>query len=191
MMGLRASQLAALSFTECRLPAERMLGHDGKRGPFIDAFAGAQSAWDFMRPALAAGINGSCFGILEKAQHALDRGDAWLPASGLDAARDELALLRARVHSSQLLALRAAWKYDSGGRASMDASMAKAFASTLAMEVAHRVAQMFPLQAAQSGHAFEKFYRDAKAFDILEGTGDMQRLMIARAFEGTGQGRPQ
>ncbi len=184
MMGLRASQLAALSLTECRLPATRMLGHDGRRGPFIDAFAGAQSAWDFMRPALAAGINGACRGVLDTAQRALDDGQAALSAAAFEAAQDELELLRARVHGSQLMALRAAWRYDAGERISADASMAKAHASTLAMEVAHRVAQMFPLQAAQRGHAFEKFYRDAKAFDILEGTGDMQRLMIARAYEG-------
>jgi len=106
-----------------------------------------------------------------------------LAAAQFKAAQDELELLRARVHSSQLLALRAAWRFDAGHRASMDASMAKAHASTLAMELAHCIAQMFPLQAVQRGHAFEKFYRDAKAFDILEGTGDMQRLMIARAYD--------
>lgn len=181
MLGLRASQLAALSFNEVRLPAVAMLGHDGKRGPFIDAFAGAQNAWDYMRPALAAGINGSSRGVIDAAQAALDRGEADLDAAAFEAAQDELEVLRARVHASQLLALRAAWRFDEGQRVSTDASMAKAHASTLAMDVAHRVAQVFPLQATQSGHLFEKFYRDAKGFDILEGTGDMQRLMIARA----------
>lgn len=183
MMGLRASQLASLSFNEVRLPAERMLGHDGRRGPLIDAFTGAQSAWDYMRPGLAAVINGSCFGILEVAQYALDRDEAALSAVQLNAAKDELRTLRARVQSSQLLALRAAWRYDSGERASVDASMAKAYASTLAMKVAHNIAQIFPHLVVQRGHPIEKFYRDAKSFDIVEGTGDMQRLMIARAYD--------
>jgi acyl-CoA dehydrogenase len=183
MMGLRASQLAALSFIDCAVPAERMLGHNGRRGPLVDAFVGAQNAWDYMRPALAAGINGNCAGMIETAERCLAAGEAPLTAAACEAARDELRLFRARVHSAQLLALRAAWKFDSGQRASLDASMAKAFSSTLAMELAHRLARLFPLHAVQRGHPFEKFYRDAKAFDILEGTGDIQRLMIARAFE--------
>jgi acyl-CoA dehydrogenase len=185
MMGLRASQLAALSFTACVVPAQRMLGHNGRRGPLIDAFAGAQGAWDYMRPALAAGINGSCAAMIERAERVMATGDALLTAAETEAAREELRLFRARVHSAQLLALRAAWKFDSGQSASVDASMAKAFSSTLAMELAHRLARLFPLQAVQRGSPFEKFYRDAKAFDILEGTGDMQRLMIARAFHAS------
>jgi acyl-CoA dehydrogenase len=182
MMGLRASQLSALSFEHCVLSPAHMLGHTGRRGPLIDAFTGAQSAWDYMRPALAAGINGTCAGILAYAEGCLDTGEAVLPRARLAAAYDEIDVLRARVQASQMLALRAAWIYDSGGRASLDASMAKAMASTLAMDVAQRLAAMLPLQAASRGNPLEKFFRDAKAFDILEGTGDMQRLMIARAF---------
>lgn len=183
MMGLRASQLSALSFIECELPAENMLGHTGKRGPLVDAFTGAQSAWDYMRPALAAGINGTCFGMLAYAQRCLDAGEATLSRARLGAAYEELDLLRARTHAAQLLALRAAWKYDSGAPTSLDASLAKATSATLAMDVAQRLAGLLPIHAASKGNALEKFFRDAKAFDILEGTGDMQRLMIARAFE--------
>lgn len=182
MMGLRASQLSTLSFDHCVLSPAQMLGHTGKRGPLIDAFTGAQSAWDYMRPALAAGINGTCAGILAYAEGCLDTGEAPLARARLAAAYDEIELLRARVHASQLMALRAGWTYDSGARASLAASMAKATASTLAMEVGHRLASVLPAQAARRGDRLEKFFRDAKAFDILEGTGDMQRLMIARAF---------
>jgi acyl-CoA dehydrogenase len=183
MMGLRASQLAALSFTDCRVPAERMLGHTGLRGPLIDAFAGAQSAWDYMRPALASGINGACLGAIDHAQALLDGGESLCARGAQPAIREGLQEFRARVESARLLALRAAWRYDRGERVSADASMAKAYSSTLAMKVAARLAAWFPHHAMQRGDRFEKFCRDAKGFDILEGTGDLQRLMVARAFE--------
>jgi acyl-CoA dehydrogenase len=183
MMGLRASQLASLSFTDCRLPAESMLGHTGKRGPLIDAFTGAQAAWDYMRPVLSSLINGGCLGMVEYAEECLANGKAELPRTKIEQAREELNVFRARISSSYMLALRAAWKFDSGMRASTDASLAKAYASTISMELAHRLAVMFPVKAAMAGDRIEKFYRDAKAFDILEGTGDMQRLMIARAYQ--------
>lgn len=183
MLGLRASQLSTLAFRDCRVPAARMLGHTGRRGPLIDAFTGAQRAWDYMRPALAAGINGTCAGILAYARTCIADGRAGLARAGAQAAHGALDPLQARVHAAQLLALRAAWKFDRGERASLDASLAKASAATLAMDVAHRLAALLPLQAASHGNPVEKFLRDAKAFDILEGTGDMQRLMIARGFQ--------
>lgn len=182
MMGLRASQLASLSFSSCELPAQAMLGHTGKRGPLIDAFAGAQGAWDYMRPVLASLINGSCFGILEHAEQLLDSEDEALTRAQRSTAREVLSQFRARTSAAQLLALRAAWRFDLGKPASLEASTAKAYSSTMAGELANELATLFPLQAAQVGRPIEKFYRDAKAFDILEGTGDMQRLMIARSF---------
>ncbi|MCW5667460.1 MAG: acyl-CoA dehydrogenase family protein [Piscinibacter sp.] len=183
MLGLRASQLAALSFTGCRVPAERMLGHTGARGPLIDAFAGAQSAWDYMRPALAAGINGACLGLLEHAGDLLAQGEAGTDPRRLAAIRAGLDEFGARVEAARLLALRAAWRFDRGERISPDASMAKAHSSTLAMALALRLAAWFPERAARRGERIERFCRDAKGFDILEGTGDMQRLMLARAAE--------
>lgn len=183
MMGLRASQLASLSFDGCRLPTDSMLGHNGRRGPLIDAFTGAQSAWDYMRPALASGINGVCAGMIEHAERLLALDEDGFTIAQVEACRQQLAEFRARVQSSQLMALRAAWKYDSGARASLDASMSKAYSSMLVMELAHVLCSMFPMRAVRLGDPLEKFYRDAKAFDILEGTGDMQRLMVARAYE--------
>ena len=185
MMGLRASQLSALSFQDCRVPSANMLGHNGKRGPLIDAFTGAQSAWDYMRPALSAVINGSCFGVLDVARQGAAGDAAGLSAQQTQVVLRDLALFQARLESARLLALRAAWRYDQGQRASLDASMAKAFSSTLSMELAQYLSHAFALADPGLRARFDKFYRDAKAFDILEGTGDMQRLMISRTFDPT------
>lgn len=190
MLGLRASQLTSISFNECHVPKEHMLGHTGKRGPLVDAFTGAQGAWDYMRPALAACINGACTGILDHADALIGDADGGLARAQRAQASDEIERLRAELLSSRLLALRAAWIYDNGRPAALHASMAKAAASTLAMRIAMSLNRLFPLAALRRGDPIEKFYRDAKAFDILEGTGDMQRLMIARAFPGAAFGRP-
>lgn len=183
MMGLRVSQLSSLSFTDCRVPKEYMLGHTGKRGPLIDAFAGAQGAWDYMRPVIAAGIVGSCAGILDEAEKFVNSGQSLLAQKAKDYLFSEIHTLRAKVRSAQLLAYRAAWRYDRRQHASADSSMAKAFASSLGMEVAERVCSHLALHAIVNGERFEKFYRDAKAFDIIEGTGDMQRLLVAKGYQ--------
>ena len=182
MLGLRASQLARLSFTGCRLPLTAMLGHNGRRGPFIDAFTGAQNAWNYMRPALAAGINGACLGALDHAAALLRQG-AVAGVSRRAAAGVTLAHFRARTAAARRIALAAADRFDAGEDASLDASMAKAFSASLAMDLAEALAALFPAEMLVRGSRLEKFGRDAKAFDILEGTGEMQRLMIARAFD--------
>jgi len=179
MLGLRAARLAALRFTDCRVHKTAMLGHTGRRGPFIDAFAGALSAWDYMRPALAAAFNGAALGAIAHAQTLLTRTQ-----------RHDLAALRGRVQAAQLIALKAAWLYDRGERASTAASIAKAYASSLATQVAAALSAMLPGEMLRPGSAIEKFCRDAKGFDILEGTGDMQRLMIARGRETVRRGHP-
>ena len=181
MLGLRSSQLTHLSFTDCRVPKEYMLGHNGKRGPLIDAFTGAQHAWDFMRPVLSSVINGSCIGIINHARQLLQTSQVEITSTGQETVIARLDAFTARCQSSRLMSLRAAHSYDQQQRSSTYASIAKAFASTTAMELAHFLASTFPLQAMQKNNPIEKFYRDAKGFDILEGTGDMQRLMIAKA----------
>ncbi len=183
MLGLRAARLAALRFSDCRVHKTAMLGHTGKRGPFVDAFQGAQSAWDYMRPALAASINGACLGAIEHVEAFLREQASVFGRARKAEAPALLATLRGRVQAAQLIALKAAWLYDRGDRSSTSASMAKAYSSSLAMQVADRLSALLPEVLLTSGSFLEKFCRDAKGFDILEGTGDMQRLMIARGRE--------
>jgi len=182
MLGLRASQLAGLSFVECRVSEECMLGHDGNRGPLIDAFAGAQEAWNYMRPALAACMNGACMSALEQAHSILEHSQS--PHARREAAvvREEAHTWMARVEAARLLVLRTAWRYDCGDSSVGEASMVKVFSSSLAAKLAGWLMRQFPLHATRTGHPLAKFCRDARGFDIIEGTGDMQRLNLARAL---------
>jgi acyl-CoA dehydrogenase len=160
-----------------------MLGFDGKV-PVGDAFTGAQRSWDFMRPLLSALIVGACAGMIEQAEVLLRSETRWTPRARA-ACTAALADLRRKHLSARLLAQRAAWRYDQGIAMSKDA---KAYAATVAMETAETITRLAGIAAMHEDWLFEKWYRDAKAFDILEGTGDMQRLLIAKLHSASNCG---
>ena len=179
MMGLRASQLATLTWTDCTVPADCLLGDP--RGVRSSGFAAAQGAWELMRPALSALIVGACLGALDHARCALDDEGA-RGGRAAASARERLATEAARVHAARLLALRAAWSYDEGRRGPLDGSLAKASAASAAAHLAAALTDLLPERAALLTDPLGRFCRDSHAFDILEGTGDMHRLMVARRF---------
>lgn len=178
MLGLRASQLSVLSFTDCEISAENLLSgnHVGRH---LDAFSAAQGAWDFMRPMLTSVIVGTCQRIRDELSRHLSgsesSGTARLTRNGL---ADLLRDMDREIHTARLLAWKAAWMSDNGLPMSKEASMAKAYASTIAIRLAERTLEIVGARALEPGSALERAYRNAKAFDILEGTGDMQRLMV-------------
>lgn len=181
MSGLRASQLAMLSFTDCEVPHDAMLAR-GDEKPLDDAFSGAQRSWDYFRPLLSAVMVGTCRRI--RAELA-----AWLQAGGTPAAPrlrvadiDALLLdIDRQITSAWLLCHCTAWKTDQGLATSLESSMTKAYASRVAARVARTAIDVAGIDGVAAHPALDQGYRDAKAFDIMEGTGDFQRLMIARA----------
>lgn len=179
MMGLRASQLATLSWTDVAVPADGLLGDP--RGVRSSGFAAAQGAWELMRPALSAVIVGACTGALEHARRAVE-DDGARGGRAAASARERLDVEAARIRAARLLALRAAWRYDEGRRGPLDGSLAKAYAAAAAARLAGALTELLPERAALLGDPLGRFCRDSYAFDILEGTGDMHRLMIARRF---------
>ncbi|NRA64254.1 MAG: acyl-CoA dehydrogenase family protein [Pseudobacteriovorax sp.] len=183
MMGLRPSQLTNFSFTGVRLRSEDMLGHTGKRGPLIDAFAGAQGAWDYMRPCLAGVINGSSLAAIIKAESFIEGDDHNLTSNKKIVLKNKIAKWKYQLSAARLLTFKAAHKYDRGNSCSLEASMAKAASSTLSMEIAHTLYDYLYCSAIGKDSFWERSYRDAKAFDILEGTGDMQRIMVSQLYQ--------
>jgi acyl-CoA dehydrogenase len=179
MMGLRASHLAALRFEDCEIPADRMLGGDGAGAGRVNGFVGANTSWDYMRPGLAALVNGACVNVLDVARGLVGSPDGEVPLRRSDGVREELRGWRTRVEASRLLALRAAWLYDRGATGGSAASSAKCWAATTAVELANWLGATLPVAASGAGPV-GRFCRDARAFDILEGTGDIQRMIISR-----------
>ena len=183
MAGLRATQLAVLSYADCELTDDALLAH-GDEKPLDDAFSGAQRSWDYFRPLLSAVMVGACRRV---------RADlaTWLDAGGTPANRRQgMASVQAclldidrQIAAAWLLCHCTAWKADRGIATSMDSSMTKAFASRVAARVAHAAMDLAGIDGIAACPSLEQSYRDARAFDIMEGTGDLQRLMIARAAQ--------
>lgn len=181
MLGVRASQLAMLRFSDCEVAPEWVLGAEGDRMPSRDAFTGAQGAWDFMRPVLSSVIAGTCRAMMDEIER-LVAGDGahWLRRHSPADVERQLAHWRRQIEAGRLLYQRAAWKYDNRLPMSLDASMAKSYVARLAMSIAEGAVALFGPEILRVGSLLEKWYRDVKVFDILEGTGDMHKLMIAK-----------
>jgi acyl-CoA dehydrogenase len=183
MAGLRATQLAVLSYADCEVTDDALLARgDEKR--LDDAFSGAQRSWDYFRPLLSSVMVGTCRRI---------RADlaAWLDAGGKPSdnrkgsARVSATLLDIdrQITAAWLLCHCTAWKTDQGIAASMDSSMTKAFASRVATRVTRAALELAGIDGIAACPSLEQGYRDARAFEIMEGTGDLQRIMIARAAQ--------
>ncbi|SAL44634.1 acyl-CoA dehydrogenase [Caballeronia sordidicola] len=183
MAGLRATQLAVLSYADCEVTDDALLAR-GNEKPLDDAFSGAQRSWDYFRPLLSAVMVGACRRV---------RADlvAWLDAGGTPADRHQgvanveasLLDIDRQIAAAWLLCHCTAWKTDRGIATSMDSSMTKAFASRVAARITRAALDLAGIDGIIACPSLEQAYRDARAFDIMEGTGELQRLMIARAAQ--------
>jgi acyl-CoA dehydrogenase len=179
MLGLRGSQLAQLAFEDCEISKDNLID-EIDRTRFVDAFSAAQAAWDFMRPILTATIVGTCRRLRDEVARLLGIDPTQASPPALRAASALLHEMDRRLLTSRLLAYKAAYRQQLGLEASKDASMAKAWASRAAAEMAEQAWATFGFLAMSRAPLLEKILRDVKAFDIQEGTGEMQRLMVAR-----------
>jgi acyl-CoA dehydrogenase len=183
MIGLRASQLAVLTFTDCELPAKALLRRDDEH-PLHDAFSGAQQAWDYFRPLLSSIMIGTCRRVRDELATFFEAGG--LPASPhlrVADVNDRLLGIDRRITAARLLCHHTAWQADRQLATSMDATITKAYASRIAAHITREALELAGLEGIAAHPALEQSYRDAKAYDIMEGTGDLQRLMIARAAQ--------
>ena len=179
-MGLRASQTAELIFENCRIPKENLLS--GREQSKKAGFKAAMGTLDATRPmvgALAVGIaraayETTCGWIQEE----LPKG---YPAQKRREIEDELEEIRQELEMARFLVWRAAWMLDRRTPNSKEASMCKAYAGGLIMKAtAAAVRTTAPGENSERKLLIHKWFRDAKVFDIFEGTAQIQRLVIAR-----------
>ncbi len=174
-MGLKAYESTSFFLEDCRVPAENLLGgeeHYVKR----NGFKGAMQTFNSGRPAIA----GMAVGI---GRAALDEISAYAKEHGLDKnarVRDRIDSARRKLKAAYLLALKAAWMADREMPNLTQASMAKAMAPLAALEATQVGMDVLGMTGAQGGSLLEKLYRDVKALDIVEGTGQIQRVVMAR-----------
>ncbi len=179
-MGLRASQTAELIFENCRIPKENLLA--GRESSKKAGFKAAMGTLDATRPmvgALAVGIARASYETTrEWVCEELPKG---FPVQKRRAIEDELEELRQEIEMARFLVWRAAWMADRRIPNSKEASMSKAYAGALVMKVtAVGVRVSAPGENTERKQFLAKWFRDAKVFDIFEGTAQIQRLVIAR-----------
>ncbi|MCB2188474.1 MAG: acyl-CoA dehydrogenase [Deltaproteobacteria bacterium] len=178
-LGLRASDTVQLVFEDCRVPAANMLGRPG------DGFRIAMVGLDGGR----IGISAQSVGV---AQACLDEAVAYIsqreqfgrPLSEFQGLRWRVADMATQIEAARLLCLNAAAKKDRGERCSLEASMAKLYASEMVNRVAGWALQMHGGYGYCSEFNVERHYRDARVFTIYEGTSEIQRMVISNQVLG-------
>ena len=179
-LGMRASDTSEVIFQDCHVPAEALVGDEG------EGFAGALQVLDAGRVGIAALSVGLAQGAFEAARrYALERRQFGHRIAAFQAIQWKLADMAARVEAARLLTYRAAWMKDESraGRAAA-ASMAKLYASEIAVRVAEEGVQIHGGYGFVKDYPAEKYFRDVKLCTIGEGTSEIQRLVIARHLLG-------
>lgn len=178
-MGQRASDTRGISFDDVKVPAGNLLGREG------DGFKISMQAFDHTRPLVAAAAVGLARAAMEYAlQYALQRETFGQPIFNHQAVSFMLADMAKDIDAARLLCWRSAWLIDRGARNSKEAAMAKAFAADTAMRVASDAVQIFGGYGYSTEYPVEKLMRDAKIFQIYEGTSQIQRVIISKHLAG-------
>ncbi|MBO9520993.1 MAG: acyl-CoA dehydrogenase family protein [Nocardioidaceae bacterium] len=181
-LGIRASDTAVITFTDCRVPAANLLGSpeiDTKQG-----FAGAMATFDNTRPLVAAMAVGCARASLDLTRDILKQAgievDYDKPAFNQHAAAATFLQLEADWEAAYLLTLQSAWMADNRTPNSMEASMAKAKAGRVGSDITLRCVELAGTLGYSETELLEKWARDSKILDIFEGTQQIQQLIVAR-----------
>ncbi len=185
-LGLRASDTSEVIFSDCRVPAENLLGEEG------EGFVGSLKILDGGRISIAALSLGMAQGAYEAAvKYSKQRKQFGKAISEFQAIQFKLADMATQIEAARMLTYQAAWLADRAGRGedvrfTRESSMAKLHASETAVKVANEAVQVFGGYGFIKDYPAEKYYRDVKLCTIGEGTSEIQRLVIARQLLGKG-----
>lgn len=174
-MGQRCSDTRGIVFKNVRIPKKYLLGGEG------DGFKIAMKAFDLSRPATAAGAVGLARCAMDHAiRYAKERKTFGKPIAEHQAVSFMIADMARDVEAARLLTWKSACELDAGRRNTKFASFAKCFAGDAAVRIASDALQIFGGYGYNTEYPMEKLYRDAKIYQIYEGTQQIQRLIIAK-----------
>jgi acyl-CoA dehydrogenase len=174
-LGHRASDTAAMSLKNVRVPAENLIGGEG--GGFLLAMM------TFMRtrPGIGAMATGLARSAMEYAINYAKQRDAFEhKVSSFQAIQDMVADMYARIEAMRLLTWKAAWTLDHGQQDNIASSCAKLVGAEDAMKIATDALQIYGGRGYLESYAIAKLFRDAKLYQIYEGTSQVQRYVISR-----------
>lgn len=177
-MGFRGAPQAEISLDDVRVPLSNLLGEENRGFHQIMAY------FDFSRIPIAAGAVGIAQGAFERAlKYSTDREQFFRPIHRFQFTQWKIAEMAIKIETARLLTLEAAWLMDNKPEKrrllTKHAAMAKAYAAKVATEVTDEAMQI------HGGYGYvdsdlERFYRDARILDIIEGTGEIQRYIVSR-----------
>jgi acyl-CoA dehydrogenase len=174
-LGQKAELAAEVHFSDAAVPATARLGQEG------DGFRIAMGVFDRSRPmvaALAVGLTARC--LDESLGYAKTRQTMGRPIIEHQAVGHKIAAMGMRLEAARLLTYQAAWLLDNGGRNTLQAAYAKAFAADTAMWAATEAIQVFGGMGYSTEYPVEKLFRDAKVLQIYEGTSEIQHNIMVR-----------
>ncbi len=174
-LGMRASDTTQLTFENCRIPAENLLGEEG------EGFIQAMKILEGGRISIAALSVGLAQGALDASlKYSQERKQFNKSLSEFQATQFKLAEMAVNIEAARLLTLRAAAMKDNGLPNQKEAAMAKLFASEIAEKASSEAVQIHGGYGFIKDYPVEKFYRDVKLLTIGEGTSEIQRIVISR-----------
>ena len=180
-LGIKASDTAAISFIDCRVPAANLLGNE--EIDVAKGFAGVMETFDNTRPLVAAMAVGCAKASLERIKEIFkDQLDPnystpYLQTSNLAA---QIYRMEAEWEAARLLTIKATWMADNKKPNSREASIAKAKAGRICNEITLKCVELAASVGYNEEELLEKWARDSKILDIFEGTQQIQQLIIAR-----------
>jgi len=173
-MGLRASDTVDLNLEDCRIPAENLLGREG------DGFLIAMTGLDGGRIGIAAQSVGVAKAAFDAAvQYAQQREQFGQSISKFQGLRWMIADMATEIEAARLMTLSAAEMKDAGENYTLQASMAKLFASEMVNRITAKAIQIHGGYGFTKEYPVERYYRDARVFTIYEGTSEIQRVVIS------------
>jgi acyl-CoA dehydrogenase len=181
--GLRASDTAVVIFEDCRIPLGNMLGGESSTG-----FKGAMTTFDSARPAAAAAGMGVARAVLDFLKEQLAREGVKIrygvPRNLLTSIERDIVDMEAQLRAAWLLAVKCAWLIDQQRPNTLESSMCKAKAGEIVTRIAQKGIELMGSLGYSRRFLLEKWMRDAKVIDLFEGTGQINRLVIARRILG-------
>jgi acyl-CoA dehydrogenase len=189
-LGIRASDTASVVMQEARVPFDHLLGSAEvvKETATTKGFKGAMATFDATRPLVAATAVGVARAALEEVKAMLEKQGVTIrygvPRQKMTAVEREIIDMEVLLRSAWLLVIKAVWMADNKRANSKEASMSKVRAGDIVTRITQRAVEILGPLGYSRDYLLEKWFRDAKISDIYEGTGQINRLIVARHILG-------
>ena len=187
-MGIRASDTASIVMQDARVPFDNILGSPEVKVKTTKGFKGAMATFDATRPLVAATGIGVARATLELLKELLAQQGVTirygLPRQKLTSVERDVIDMEVMLRSAWLMVIKAVWMADNRKPNPLEASMSKVRAGDVVTKITQKAVEIMGPVGYSRDHLLEKWFRDAKITDIYEGTGQINRLIVARNILG-------